>query len=169
MGSDWLPFGILRRPHGTKGEILLQPYNDCGSRSDDSVLPPRVRLAEAENVRDVDLAACRSVREGYLVRFEGIADRESAASLIGREMHLPRQSLAPLAAAEFYVEDIIGFEVFDPDSRRLGRVKGTFWNGAQDVMMIAGEDGSERLLPVVTEYVRCLDKENRRLTVDPHD
>jgi len=169
MGWDWLPFGILRRPHGTKGEILLQPYNGCGPRLDDSVLPPRVRLAGAENIRDADLAACRSVREGYLVRFEGIVDRESAAALVGREVQLPRRSLAPLAAAEFYVEDIVGFEVFGPDSRRIGRVRGTFWNGAQDVMVVAGEDGSERLLPVVADYVRCLDRENRRLTVDPHD
>ncbi len=88
---------------------------------------------------------------------------------MGQELYFPRASFAPLAAAEFYVEDIVGYEVFRPDGQKLGRVSGTFWNGAQDVMTIAGEDGVERLLPVVEEYVRSLDHEHRSLVVDPHD
>jgi 16S rRNA processing protein RimM len=167
-GSDWLAFGILRRPHGTKGEIFLLPYNGCGTRLKHSALPTRVRLAHAAS-RDVDVAGYRPVREGYLVRFEGIADRESVAALVGQELYFPRSCFAPLAAAEFYVEDIVGYKVSRSDGQKLGRVSGTFWNGAQDVMTIAGEDGVERLLPVVEEYVRVLDHEHRSLVVDPHD
>ena len=113
--------------------------------------------------------ACRPVQEGLLIRFDGIASREAAAALVGQEIHLPRTACAPLEGAEFYVEDIIGCEVFQPDGQCMGRVRGTFWNGAQDVMMIVGEDGSERLLPIVSDYVRRFERAPRRLIVELHE
>ncbi len=128
-----------------------------------------VRLVQAGNVTEAKLVACRAVRGEFLVRFEGIATRESAAALAGQELHLPRGSFAPLDGAEFFVEDLVGCEVFEDDGRRVGLVAGTFWNGAHDVVAIVGEDGSERLLPVVAEFIRGFESAPRRLIVDLHD
>jgi ribosomal 30S subunit maturation factor RimM len=44
-----------------------------------------------------------------------------------------------------------------------------FWNGAQDVIAIAADDGRERLLPVVSEYILRFDRSSRSLVVDPHE
>jgi 16S rRNA processing protein RimM len=169
MGSDWLPFGILRRPHGTKGEIVLHPYNPAGARLHAAGLPSEVRVGDGETARELGVASSQPVPEGCLVRFDGIVDREAAAALVGEEVSVPRRSLAPLGSAEFYVADIVGCEVFHPHGRLLGKVGGTFWNGAQDIMVVRTADGSERLLPVVAEYVLQFDGERRRLMVDPHD
>jgi 16S rRNA processing protein RimM len=168
MASDWLPFGILRRPHGTQGEILLHPWND-GAPGARAAVPARVRLTHGQVARELEIAAARPVREGWLVRFAGVADRESAARLVGWEVEVPRRSLASLAAAEFYVEDLVGCEVADAAGRPCGQVRGTFWNGAQDIMVVVAEDGSERLIPVVAEYVLAFDGQCRRLVVDLHD
>ena len=169
MVSEWLPFGVLRRPHGTAGEIPLRPFNVGGSEGAAPIPPVRVRLARAQEATEANLVACRSVHGGFLVRFEGIATREAAAALAGQEIHLPRTAFAPLDGAEFFVDDIVGCEAFHIDGQRIGRIRGTFWNGAQDVMMIVGEDGSERLLPVVSEYIRRFEREPRRLIVDLHE
>jgi 16S rRNA processing protein RimM len=169
MSSEWLPFGILRRPHGTSGEIPLLPFNVAVLEGVVPVPPVRVRLARAQEVSEANLVACRPVHVGFLVRFEGIATREAAGALAGRELHLPREACGSLEEAEFYVEDIVGCEAFQPDGRRVGRVTGTFWNGAQDVMTIVGEDGVERLLPVVSEYLLQFERASRRLIVDLHE
>ena len=50
-----------------------------------------------------------------------------------------------------------------------GQVRGTFWNGAQDVMVVVGEDGRERFFPVVAEYVLQVDADRRKVIVDPHE
>jgi 16S rRNA processing protein RimM len=169
MESEWLPFGILRRPHGTSGEIPLLPFN-AGAAQDVVPVPPvRVRLARAQEVSEATLVACRQVHVGFLVRFDGITSREAASALAGQELHLPRTAFGPLDEAEFYVEDMVGCEAFRPDGQRIGRVTATFWNGAQDVMTIVGDDGSERLLPVVPEYVLEFGRESRRVIVDPHE
>jgi 16S rRNA processing protein RimM len=169
MASDFLPFGILRRPHGRNGEILLHPHNDVAAGATGADFPSRVRLTGGDAPRELVAVAVRRVPAGYLLCFEGIADRQAAAALVGLELHVPRRGLAPLGTAEFYVEDIVGCEVVDAEERSCGRVRGTFWNGAQDVMVIVGEDGGERLLPVVAEYVLEFDGARRRLVVDPHE
>ena len=169
MGSDLLPFGVLRRPHGTKGEILLHPYGGALARPLDWQLPYRLFVAGADGEREMRVASARAVGEGYLVRFDGIGERAAAATLVGKEVRLSRALLVPLAAAEFFVEEIAGCEVFRDGGQPLGKVVGTYWNGAQDIMVIAGDDGTEHLLPVLSEYVLCFDREHRLLVVDPHD
>ena len=169
MVSEWLPFGVLRRPHGTSGEILLHLFNSNGAQGAGAIASARVRLTSFPEASEVDIVACRPVQEGLLVRIDGIASREAAAALVGQEIHLPRTACAPLEGAEFYVEDIIGCEVFQPEGQHIGRVGSTFWNGAQDVMTIVGVDGGERLLPVVPEYVRRFERAACRLIVDLHE
>ena len=167
MGSDWLPFGILRRPHGTQGEILLHPYSGAPAKM--AALPPVLRVGQPGKTRELTVGASRIVADGYLVRFEGLDDREEIGALTGLEVQLPRRSFAPLGSDEFYVEDIVGCEVYQPDGRRLGRITGTFWNGAHDVMAVAADDGSEHLFPVVAEFMLSFDGGRRRVMVDPHD
>jgi len=168
MEAEWLPFGILRRPHGTSGEIPLLPFNASSGPGVVPAPPVRVRLARAQEVREATLVACRPVHVGFLVRFDGITSREAASALAGQELHLPRAAFGPLNEAEFYVEDMVGCEAFQPDGQRLGQVTGTFWNGAQDVMTIVGDDGGEFLVPVVPEYVLQFESTARRLIVDLH-
>jgi 16S rRNA processing protein RimM len=167
--SSWLPFGILRRPHGTSGEIPLRPFNIEGALEIVPELPAPVQLVSGQEVTEATLVACRAVHGEFLVRFEGIETRESAAALAGRELHLPRDAFAPLDDTEFFVEDLVGCEAFLGDGQRVGRVTGTFWNGAHDVITIVRDDGSERLLPVVGEFISQFESASRRLVVDLHE
>lgn len=166
MGSDWLPFGTLGRAHGTRGEIHLRVHSGVPP---ELAVPCPLRLQSAGGSVPLTLVAARRVPDGYLVRFDGVGDREAAAALAGQAVELHRGCLPALGAAEFYVEDVVGCEVLCTDGRRLGRVAGTFWNGAQDVMTVVADDGVEHLLPVVPEYVLRVDGEARRVIVDPHD
>jgi 16S rRNA processing protein RimM len=169
MESAWLPFGILRRPHGTSGEVPLRPFNIEGAEDVVPVPPVQVRLARDQAITEIKLVACRVVHGEFLVRFEGITTREAAGVLSGQELHLPRESFAPLDDAEFFVEDLVGCDAFQGDGKRIGRVTGTFWNGAHDVITIMGEDGSEHLLPVVSEFISQFESATRRLVVDLHE
>ena len=165
----WLPFGALRRPHGTRGEILLVPFNADADRSWANTLPARVRWVKGDRVLETQIVASRSVAGGFLVRFASAESREALADWVGGEVHLPRQGLPPLASQEFYVEDLVGCEVCLADGRRLGRVAGSFWNGAHDVMSVVADDGEERLVPVLPGFVLRFDAIVRRLTVDSHE
>jgi 16S rRNA processing protein RimM len=111
------------------------------------------------------LLGSRRVNDGYLVRLEGVPDREAAAALTLSEVRAPRAALPPLAAGEFYVEDITGCVVEDEAGRALGIVQGTFWNGAHDVATVVAPDGTERLIPIVPAHVVAVDLPGRKMQV----
>jgi 16S rRNA processing protein RimM len=147
----------------------LHPFNAEGTQLEDAELPLVVHLVRGQESQDATIVAVRPVHAGWLIRFQGLDSRDAVAALVGREVHLPGEAFAPLGEAEFFVEEIVGCEVVLGDGQRLGRVSSTFWNGAQDVMTIVADDGSERMLPVVPAYVCSFQREHRRLVVDLHE
>ena len=154
MASDSLPFGVLRRPHGTEGEILLQPYGGARARPADWRLPPRLCVTGPDGETRHDRGRrCGACPKATWSASKGLATARRPRSCRARQVRLPRQSLAKLGAEEFFVEEIIGCEVFRDGGTRLGKVVGTYWNGAQDIMVVTAEDGAEHLLPVLAEYV----------------
>ena len=145
-----------------RGEISLRPYNPRGRALADlrQILLVRDGRREAREV-----IACRPVEGGYLVRFGGVDSREAAAALTLAEVHVTRAELPPLAPGEYYVEDVPGCAVEDEAGRPLGTALGTFWNGAHDVVTVAGPDGNEHLIPLVPDFVLAVDVAGRKITV----
>ncbi|HVV49701.1 MAG TPA: ribosome maturation factor RimM [Polyangia bacterium] len=153
---------MLGRPHGVTGEIALRPYNPQGR----SLAAIRRLTLARDGRREVrEVLACRVVGGGYLLRFEGVADREAAAALTLAEVRVSRSALPPLAPGEYYVEDVPGCAVEDEAGRPLGTAVGTFWNGAHDVVTVAGPGGAEHLIPLVPDFVLTVDAPGRKITV----
>jgi len=133
------------------------------------VLPLAVTIGETGPESPATIVAVRRTGDGFLLRFEGVSTRTGAASLTGRQLWLPRATLPPLGAGEFYVEDLVGCSVEDREGRRLGVVRGVFWNGGHDVMAIDDGEQGERLLPAVPEFIVAIDRSTKRVVVDPHE
>src|SRR6266540_339093 len=155
MLSEWLPFGFLGRPHGVAGEIAFTPFNRAAGRL--LPTPLDVRLIRGDTERAATLAGCRPVHAGLLLRFAGIDTRDAVTAFGGHALSVPRGILSPLADGEFYLEDVLGCDAVKADGTILGRVTGTFWNGAQDVLTIVGDDGAERLVPAVASCIHSFD------------
>ena len=160
-----MPFGILGRPHGTAGEISLHPFHSGGCRLDTVALPLAVTIGDSA----ATITAVRRTADGFLLKLDGVLTREKAASLTGQQLGLPKSTLPPLGAGEFYVEDLVGCRVEDSEGRVLGVVRSVFWNGAHDVMVIGDEERGERLLPAVPEFIVAVDRSTKCVVVDPHE
>jgi len=95
------------------------------------------------------------------VQLAGIADRDQAEALRGRELWLARKDLPPLKADEVYLADLIGLGVerLRPDGRLqpLGTVIALTSNGAQDLLEVEFEVPGRRpdtwLLPVLPQFI----------------
>ena len=160
--ADTLAFGVLGRPHGVRGEIKLRPHNPASR----GLEAERLMLVRSDGRRTIhEVASLRPVAGGYLVRFADVADRDAAAALTLAEVHIPRAALPALGPDEFYVDDVVGYTVEDEGGRSLGRVEGTFWNGAHDVATVLDADGRERLLALVPEFVLEVDGRGRKMRV----
>jgi 16S rRNA processing protein RimM len=166
--AQTLPFGRLGRPHGVRGEIALRPFNPDGDGLAGTVLPAPVQLVRQTSRREMTLVAVRPANDVLLVRLEGVETREQAAALTNFELWLPRTALPALESDEYYVEDLVGCTVVDVGGKERGTIKSTFWNGAQDVLIVNGPDG-ELLIPAVAEFIHDVNLDARRVIVDTHE
>jgi 16S rRNA processing protein RimM len=102
--------------------------------------------------------------KGPVARLAGCADRTAAERLRGSAVAVPRAALAQPDEGLLYQVDLEGFEVRDTEDRALGTVDGFLETGRGSVMVVKG--AIERLIPFVPDYVRSVDREARRITVD---
>ncbi len=142
--------------------MALRPFHHGGA---DLKAPLTVSVAG----QPMTIVSLRRMAQDFLVRFDGIQDRDQAAALTNREVAVERDLLPQLDDEEVYVDDLLGCAVEDPRGHVLGVVKATFWNGAQDVLSVVDEAGNERLFPAVPDFIVDIDLQAKRLVVDPHE
>lgn len=103
--------------------------------------------------------------KGLVVCLEGCDDRDRAATLVGQEIAVVRDQLAPPSPDEPYWVDLEGLSVVNTEGVELGLIDHLFATGANDVIVVSGE--RERLLPFVwDDVVKDVDFEQRRMLVD---
>jgi 16S rRNA processing protein RimM len=104
--------------------------------------------------------------KGLICQLPGVDDRDAAAALVGKDIHVARELLPPPAKDEYYWVDLEGLEVVTTEGVSLGRVSHLFATGANDVVVV--RDGTrERLVPFVQgTYVRSVDLSGGRMVVD---
>lgn len=121
---------------------------------------------EGEDWQQIGLQGLKFHGDGLVVLLDGVADRTAAEALKGFLVGAPRAALPETKADEFYWGDLIGLEVVNAADERLGRVAGLIETGANDVLRVVGDDGTERLLPFVDAVVKSVEKTAGLIRVD---
>ena len=100
-----------------------------------------------------------------LAQLDGLQNREAAQKLKGSKVFVQREALPEPQAGHYYLADLVGLAVVNERGEALGVVKRWVFNGAQDVMEVAG-DGKVRLLPWIPQVVKKVDLPNRQIDVE---
>jgi len=102
-----------------------------------------------------------------VARLAGVSTREAAEALKGVEIFASREQLPPPSENEFYWDDLIGLEAFDPGGALLGRVAALMNYGAGDILEIALADSGETLLLPFTKAVApAIDFDAGRIVIE---
>ncbi len=111
------------------------------------------------------VAAGRRHGKGVIARLCGCEDRDQALALIDSEIGISREQLPPTAPGEYYWHQLIGLRVVNLRGEALGRVDSLLETGANDVLVVRGED--ERLIPFAQpQIVRQVDLQAGVIQVD---
>lgn len=154
----------VRKPHGVNGGLKvnlhgidladLKALNTLFVKTESGWEPHAVTL-----VQGTDADAILSLAE--------IDSREAAETLRGTEFYADDDDLPPLEEFEFYVEDLVGCDVYDSDGVYFGKVNQVILNPDQDTLEVHLPDGTETLIPFVEEWVEAVDLNAQRITVIP--
>ncbi len=150
--------------HALRGAVRLRAYQPPAPS-----LAPGVEIVLEQRTlqrRTKVLTASPHARGQVLLSLDGTTDRTAAEALVGARVLVAATALPPLADNEFYYHEIEGFQVATTDGRVLGEVAETFSTGANDVWVVRGA-GREHLVPVIADVVRLIDREARRIVIEP--
>jgi 16S rRNA processing protein RimM len=131
-----LEVGRVGRAHGLRGEVVVKPITN---RTERFQAGAQLFL---DDERAVTIASARPLKDSFVVRFDGISDRNAAEALRGKLL-----TAAPIAGAEdeLWAHDVIGAAVHDRAGVVLGRVVAVEANPAHDLLVL----DNDALVPVV--------------------
>jgi len=157
--------GRVAAPHGVRGSIRVQPL--CADPATLLDLPQWwLRRRDADDWSPHRIVGCRLHSGAIVAEIEGVATREAAGALRGAHVGVPRECLPPPDADEYYRADLVGMSVVNRDGRMLGLVVDFVDSGAHPIVRVAADDGAERLIPWVAQYVDRVDVDAGRIEVD---
>jgi 16S rRNA processing protein RimM len=102
--------------------------------------------------------------KGPVAKLAGCGDRDAADALRGSDVAVPREALGEAGEGSMYWVDLVGLEVVDQSGKSLGKVEGLFETGDTSVLVVKGN--RETMIPFVPDYVKSVDRDAKRITVD---
>ena len=161
--DKWVLVGKIVGVSGVRGEIKLESYTEPRTRIF-SYQP--WRLGSGSGEREISGCRGREQGKGVVATLPGVEDRDAAVPLVGTEIWVRRSALPRSKKGEYYWADLEGLEVDTVEGAKLGKVSHLVATGANDVLVVV--DGKrERLIPfVLDDYVKEVDFEAGRITVD---
>jgi 16S rRNA processing protein RimM len=146
---------------GIHGEVRLKTFTEDAAGLEHY---ERWVVRSQDGWRDMPLESFALRPNGTVAKLAGCDDRDAAQRLRGADIAIPREELVAEEGGQIYLVDLIGFEVTDEASGKLGVVESFFETGPTNVMVVKGV--RERLIPFVHEYVKEVDREAKRIVVD---
>ena len=163
--------GRILGPFGVKGWVKVQAFTARPASLGDF---PRWIVETRQGWKEIGIAEFEVHSKGPVARLEGCDDREAAFLLRGCDVAVTRDDLGEPEEGTLYWVDLVGLEVVDEGGEVLGKVEGLFESGETSVLVVAGvappgtgsKTPRERMIPFVPQYVKAVDRDAKRITVD---
>lgn len=160
--SDFVVIGLLRRAHGVKGEVSVQPVSDIPERFK---ALERVLVRQGVTTREVAVEGVRGKGGSVLLKLEGVDDRTAAEALMGAEIGVGRNDVCPIPEGTYYIFDLIGCKVVGKGDRDIGLIDDVWKTPANDVFAVKTASG-EVLIPVVQSVVKEIDLRRKVVKIE---
>lgn len=163
MPAERLVVGRIVKPHGIRGELLIEPLTESNDRFAAGAV---VWVGDpGGTTRRATVATVRPSRDWLIISLRGVGDRTEAERLRGALISIPAGVARPLEAGRYYPHEIEGFDVVDEKGVALGTLTGVLENPANDVWVVRSGD-RDVLVPAVNSIVRSVDTEKRIIIVN---
>lgn len=161
---EWLVIGKVVKPHGIRGDLLVEIFTDFPER-----LTAGVEFGVGDDSGPVayyEAASVRYHKGRWLLTVAGVGDRDGAEDWRGRLLYLPEQSLDELPDGFVYEHHLVGLRCRSPQGDDLGEVRGLD-RGPGQQRLVVRRGRREFLVPYVPEIVQEVDLDNGIVVLDP--
>ena len=164
MADDLLLVGRVARPHGIRGQVIVNPETDF---ADERFAPGRtLQVGPPGRTVARRITEARFHKGRPIVAFEDVATMSDAEALAGAELWMPQAEMAPLPAGTFYRHDLVGCEVRDRAGSVIGEVREVEGTLERSYLIVRGAHG-DVMIPMVDEICVTVSPAERLIVVAP--
>jgi 16S rRNA processing protein RimM len=148
VGDSLILVGRVAGAFGVRGEVRITSFT-----AEASALLDYRDLKREDGAPALTLTSGRPAKGGLVVRAAEVETREQAEALRGLKLFIPRELLPEPDEDEFYITDLIGLAIVDPEGAPLGTIKNVHDFGAGDLLEVQPAQGPSWYLPFTREAV----------------
>lgn len=170
---DCASVGRVRRPHGVRGELVVESLTD----EPDAIFAPGSRVFQGtpdgtlwvdpreKSPRALTVTGRRPFKEGFLITFTEIADRTEAERWNGRHLMVPVEELSAPNEGEVFAHELVGMMLVNAaDATPIGEVV-EFYELPQGILLEFRTASGLASLPFVDEFVDEVNRDARLIRV----
>jgi 16S rRNA processing protein RimM len=168
--------GLIRKAQGIRGEVIVEPLTDkpdvvfaAGSRVFAGTADGEPAVAHdvkgAEEIPTLTISRSKPYKQGLIVQFEEILDRDSAELWRGRYLLARFSELPPPQEDEVYLHDLIGMKAESATGEPIGTVK-TLYELPQGIILDLETPKGSVLVPYRPEAIVRTDVAARRIIIN---
>ena len=145
-----MELGKIVNTFGLKGELKVYPYVDY--------IPKVKKVYIKDNLMEIERA--RNQKNILVIKLKGIDSIEEAEKLKNTSIEMDRKDAPKLPKGTYYINDLIGFDVYTDENEFLGKLDDIFNTGANDVYQVG-----KILLPAINDVIKQIDTDNKKIIV----
>jgi len=156
--------GVIRKPHGVRGEASVEPWTDSVDRFEELKSVTLVSPDESQ-IRSVTVEAMRAHAGRALMKFSGLDTPEAVQLLHGWTVEIPESDARALEEDEYFLHDLVGLTLVDGEGKNRGVVTDAYEGGGGILLNVKRSDGREFELPFAADLCTEIDLPGKRMVV----
>ena len=156
--------GVVRRPHGTSGEVSVEPATDFPERF---AVGARFLWRREDGERALSVATARPHGTRILVRFDEFDGVATARSLAGGELWIPEEDAIPPPEDFYYGHEVEGWRCEDRAGRLLGKARQLTQTAGGPMLDVDTGRAEPVSVPFVRPIVVSVERVKKRIVLDP--
>lgn len=164
---DRIALGIIRRPHGVRGEASVEPWTDSAARFSELRTVTLVS-PDGSRTRQLSIEAVRAHGDRALIKFEGIETPEELKLLHDWTIEIPESEARKLEKDEYFLHHLAGLTLVDGHGVTRGVVKEAYEGGSGVLLSVEGRKGTFEV-PFAAEICTEIDLNAKRIVVNLPD
>ncbi len=158
---EYIQVGKIVNTHGIRGDVKVLPLTDDVKRFEDLK-----HVFIGDEKLKLDITKVAYVKGNVLLKFRQYDNINDVEKFKNSMVFIDEKDKIKLPEDSFFLNDIIGIEVYLEDDTHLGTIKDILQPGANDVYVV--KNGSnEYLIPAIKNVVKKVDIDEKKMVIAP--
>lgn len=166
--DELIAVGVIRRPHGIRGEISVEPLTDDPGRFAELDRLYLVR-PDRSGTEETRIESARVHGQRVLLKIEGVETPERVRELAGWTLEIAPEDARTLEENEYFLHDLEGLSVVTPEGRTVGTVAAVIEGGGGILLGVKKVAGGSFDLPFASSICTEIDLAGGRIVADLPD